>query len=53
MPLMVGMWAMYVCISEVMLKKCCSIASGSLPISMAFMVSMRARAIAPVDPASP
>ena len=53
MPLMVGMCAMYVCISVVILWKCTSIGSGSFPISKPFIVSMRARAIGPVAPASP
>jgi len=44
---------MYVCISVVMLWKCNSIASGSLPMSSGFIVSIRARAIGPVAPASP
>ena len=36
-----------------MLWKCTSMASGSRPMSSCFIVSMRARAIGPVDPASP
>jgi hypothetical protein len=52
-PLMVGICAMYVCISVVILWKCTSIVSGSFPINKLFIVSMRARAIGPVAPASP